>query len=220
MTATNVVAIPSDAPALSHDEARRLTDTIRKTLEVAVDLLVEAWRGRVWLALDHPTWEAYLVAEFGDLRNLRLPVESRRARVAIMRDAGMSTRAIAPTPGIGSVGTVAADLKALREAGRLDESNVRGLDDRRVAKATALELEPVELGAVEPARQLTSVDLAVAAVAGAGAKGLTCPELERRLKWRQGQASGALSTAAKRGRLVYRADLRRGSYGAYVAADL
>lgn len=56
-------------------------------------------------------------------------------------------------------------------------------------------------------------------VAAAGAAGLTIPQVQRRLGWTYGAASGALSRAERRGLVCRPADLpQRGGYRPYVDA--
>lgn len=213
-TAPNVVALRgaiTDAPALDRRQAEELTRDIRRALEHGVELLVRAWRGRAWEVLGHATWEDYLAAEFGDLRELRLPTGPRRERVLEFRRAGMPVGAIQAVPGAGSRGTVAGDLKVLREDGRLDDELVTGHDGRtyRATRPAA----PV-IDEHTPAGKLTTVDRVALAVANAGTRGATTLDLMRALKWRQGPASAALSTAAKRGRVVHAGAFRDG-FGVY-----
>lgn len=197
---------------LGLDDARALTARIRGHLEAATVDLIAAWRGRVWLPLGHPTWDAYLEAEFGDLLRIQLAAPVRRERVVAMRLEGMSARAIAPALGVKK-STVASDLAHPDVVDRVQLAQIVSLDGRRRPSAT-----PAIGGVTEPAASApTSVDRAVAAVARAGADGLTVHEAERRLRWRQGQTSCALSRAEKRGRLVRTGRFRDGC-AVYVTA--
>lgn len=92
------------------DEARDLTDRIKTALGVTWELIVDAYQGRAWAALGYDHWDQYCNAEFGGGR-LRLPLEDRREVVASLRDAGLSTRAIAAATGMGAT-TVRRDLAA------------------------------------------------------------------------------------------------------------
>ena len=94
--------------SLTPEQARDVTDRIRTALGVTWELVVEAWTGRAWAALGYGTWDSYIAAEFGTAR-LRLPAEERRDVVNSLRDAGMSTRAIAAAAGV-SQSTVSNDL--------------------------------------------------------------------------------------------------------------
>lgn len=93
-------------------EARELTDEIRQTLRVGHDLIVKAFVGRAWTALGYESWDTYCAGEFSEARMVRLDREQRREIVAEMRQAGMSTRAIASGLGVGNK-TVARDLASV-----------------------------------------------------------------------------------------------------------
>jgi hypothetical protein len=62
---------------------------------------------------------------------------------------------------------------------------------------------------------LPRTDQVVGLIAAAGPAGLTCAELERRMRVHHGIASGALSRVARQGRVVH-AGRARGGYGVYV----
>lgn len=191
-----------EALTLTADEAQALTARIRSRLAAVTADLIEAWCARVWVPLGYPTWDAWLDAEFGDLLSIRLPVAVRRERVVELRLAGMSTRAIAPALGVKK-STIAADLRRPEVAERVKLAEVISLDSyRRPATAP----EPTTTRAPAP----SSVDRVVAAVARAGDEGLTVHEAARRLHWRQGQSSCALSRAEKRRRLVRSGRFRDG----------
>ena len=98
-----VVGIVLDAHA-----ARVLTDHIRGLLTTAYGGLIAAYHGRAWTALGYETWDAYCKAEFKDAGMVRLDPNQRREVIAEMREAGMSTRAIASGLGV-SQSTVARD---------------------------------------------------------------------------------------------------------------
>jgi hypothetical protein len=98
------------ATDLSYERARILTDAMRSSAESLWEMLTRAYQGRAWLALGHSSWDEYLDRELGDVR-VRLPRAERREVVASMRDAGMSTRAIAASIGV-SDGTVRNDAGA------------------------------------------------------------------------------------------------------------
>lgn len=92
-----------DSP-LSEIEARRLTNQINGALTVAWDLVITAYERGVWEPLGYASWDSYCRAEFGTAR-LRLPAEERAETVHSLREAGLSTRAIAAATGLGH-GTV------------------------------------------------------------------------------------------------------------------
>ena len=199
----------SAAPAvavLSQLEAHRLTARIRASLEAAAGDLIAAWQGRAWQAMGHADWPAYLDAEFGEVLHVRLPVDVRRQRVAEMRAAGMSKRAIAPALGV-STGTVSADLAALGPAP--EGAVVIALDGSRRAASPAPIVEP------SPARPTTRAERVVELVAARGADGMTVRELCRSMRVHHGIASGALSRLDRQGR-VQRTTVYRDGCAAYV----
>lgn len=105
MTALEAVIELDDAPdSLASDEARQLTDQIRKNLEVTWDLIGIAYTRRAWKALGYPSWDEYVVKEFGT-QHLSVPRESREEVISSLRDFGMSLRAISEATNIG-LGTV------------------------------------------------------------------------------------------------------------------
>ena len=95
-------------PDMSEDEARDLTNRIRQSVSVAWAQIAKAYQGRAWLALGYDSWDDYTDAEFDGAR-LRLPREERTMVVASLRDAGLSTRAIAAATGV-SRPTIQKDL--------------------------------------------------------------------------------------------------------------
>lgn len=176
--------------------ARRLTDEIRGHLGSAIVKLQQAREGGADEALGYPTWHAYVEAEFGDLRELRLPVVERRALVESMRGDDMSVRAIAGKLGV-SVGTVHADLPATRE------------------RATVIPLRDPE---PDPYAGMTRTDEVVARVRAQGDRGMTCRELELDTGWGHGTASGALSRVARQRRVRHDGRTRM-DYGVYIVNE-
>lgn len=100
---------------LSAEQARVLTDRIRTTLQVGHALIIEAFQGSAWSVLGYGTWDAYCAGEFAGARMVRLDREQRREIVAEMRQAGMSSRAIASSLGVDQK-TVINDLPAGEES--------------------------------------------------------------------------------------------------------
>lgn len=123
---------------LSKADARELTDQIAEGLADVHALIVQAWEGQAWRAMDFDSWDAWIDASFRGLQ-LRPPREQRSEVVQSMREAGMSIRAIAQATDLG-VGTV-------HEAGRAGVQNrtpddpqalnVVGLDGKRYSSASA-----------------------------------------------------------------------------------
>lgn len=79
---------------LTQKAARDLTDQIRTGMESIYHLIRAAYTGRAWAALGYGSWDEYVTREFGNL-HLRPPLEDRHDVVLSLREAGMSTRAIA-----------------------------------------------------------------------------------------------------------------------------
>lgn len=96
---------PATAP-----DARRLTDRIKAGVEAIWHLITEAYLTRAWAALGYASWDEYCVSEFGTSR-ISLPREDRREIVGSLREAGLSTRAIAAATGV-SEPTVRRDLES------------------------------------------------------------------------------------------------------------
>ena len=54
-------------------------------MEVAWDLVIQAYSQRAWIALGYQTWDEYCTRELGASR-LRLPREERQEVVASLRE--------------------------------------------------------------------------------------------------------------------------------------
>lgn len=189
---------------LDRKRAELLTGRIREALDLALDLLGEAYVGEAWRALGYASWTAYCRAELPQLAVLvkGLPAAERRPKVAALRGRGMSLQAVADLTGL-SPNTVKADAKA--EGVQLAE--VIGLDGaRRASSRTAA-----------PAPRETRTDRAVRLVAGAGPDGITVRDLARSARWSQHEAAPTLARLVQSGRIAYLAPARRGLFGRYVA---
>lgn len=148
------------------DEARELTEEIKSDYGSLQTKIAAAWRGRIWLALGHESWQDYLDVEFHGV-SLRPPKELEEQVLTELRDAGMSTRGIA----------TATDIPHRTVARRVEEAGVPngtpetvGLDgktypaSRPAAPAPAAEpereivdaeiVEPLESGEDRPAADL------------------------------------------------------------------
>ena len=99
--------MPADMDPL---EARAITDQIRAGLEQVWELVERAYLQRAWLALGHASWDDYCAAEF-DTDRLQIPRRERPQVVAMLRQAGLSIRAIAAATDL-SVGTVHRAIEA------------------------------------------------------------------------------------------------------------
>lgn len=96
------------------DEARTRADRIRAGLDsvhYTRNDIIDAYQARDWETLGYDSWASYVEAEFVGATRLRLPREDRRELVSTLRNAGLSTRAIASATG-ASKGTVDNDIKA------------------------------------------------------------------------------------------------------------
>lgn len=91
---------------LSADEARAITEDIRRDLSAIAPKITTAYKGQAWAALGYDSWHAYCVGEFGN--GLELAREPRRELVGQLAAEGLSTRAMAPVVG-ASVATVKRD---------------------------------------------------------------------------------------------------------------
>lgn len=142
-----------DVP-MSKVEAESVTMSIRYTLKAvasswakAVDLMEKAEAGGAWKVLGHPSWTAYVTAEFGDILK-GISRDDRRPVVAKMRELGMSTRAIGEVVGVDQK-TVVNDLRAGEEAS--SPAKVTGKDGKTypVRKARTLPSGKLDAATVE-----------------------------------------------------------------------
>lgn len=124
------LAIKDPKRPLSENEARELTAKIYGAIEVAWELIAEAYQRRADKAMGYGSWDEYCQAEFNGAR-LRLPREERQEKVRSLRESGLSTRAIASATGT-SYDTVQRDLKAgdRNLSPESESSNVVGLDGK------------------------------------------------------------------------------------------
>ena len=93
---------------LTVHDARVLTARIRESVAGVWDLIVEAYTSRAWTSLGYDSWDDYTRTEFDGVR-IALPREDRREVIGSLRDAGLSTRAIASAIGVNDK-TVRNDL--------------------------------------------------------------------------------------------------------------
>lgn len=106
------VVVPLDLAAAKrlHQRIELLVSTIRDSMDKLHDLVAEAKRGEIHVALGYPSWPAYLADVFS-LRQVRLERPQRRELVGWLSGEGLSQRVIADVVG-SAVGTVNADLAA------------------------------------------------------------------------------------------------------------
>lgn len=115
---------------LTVHDARVLTAQIRESVAGVWDLIVEAYTSRAWTSLGYDSWDDYTRTEFDGVR-IALPREDRREVVGSLRDAGLSTRAIASAIGVNDK-TVRNDL-----AGAEYSAPVIGADGKQYAPKPA-----------------------------------------------------------------------------------
>ncbi|MFC7275276.1 hypothetical protein ACFQS1_14895 [Paractinoplanes rhizophilus] len=128
---------------LTTDEARELTAEIRRDLDGLLPKIKRAFEGRADKALGYDSWQAYCSAELSDVR---VPVGSRPAMVAELRQSGMSQRAIGAALGVHH-STVAEDLKSTGGNPPVEPERVVSLDGR-------------QRPAVQPKPEIPAADLA------------------------------------------------------------
>jgi hypothetical protein len=174
--------------ALDVEAARAATDRLRLTLTDAHEQLIALWQRRAHEALNYGPGVPGWTAYCAAEFGALLNVLPTTEQLAAMADAGMPQRAIAAPFGV-SLGKVNGRLRQRRQ-----------------------------VEAAPAAQEHRAAHVIVAEVVGAaGARGLTIPQVQRRVGWTYGAVSGALSRAERRG-LVYRpADLDpRGGFRPYL----
>ena len=97
--------------SMSPASAEQVTVQIRTVLDRGWQYIALAYKGRAFVALGYPTWDAYVDARFGDVR-IAVPREHRQQAVAALAGVRMSIRAIAGLLGVG-VGTVHREMVSL-----------------------------------------------------------------------------------------------------------
>lgn len=118
------------------EEARARAERIRAGLDsihhTQADIIA-AYHARDWTALGYETWNSYVESEFVNSAHVRLPREERRVLVASLREAGLSTRAIASTTGTDDR-TVRRDLStAANAAVEAEPQPVTGVNGKKYA---------------------------------------------------------------------------------------
>jgi hypothetical protein len=198
-----VIVSDTHAPAiLSRVGARRLTDEIRRDLGNAILKLQIAREGEAHTALGYAHWHEYVIAEFGDLKELRMPVGERRALVASFCEAGASVTDIVKALGF-SRGCIQGDRVALGISAAKPAGQVIDLH----------ESEP------NPYEGLSCPEEALLRIAAQGDRGLTCAELEMETGWKHQTASPTLRRLERRGR-VRRDGRIRQAFGVYVIIEV
>lgn len=140
------------------DEAKRRVDRVKSGVERIWDDLVVLYRERAWFVLGYQSWDALCDAEFGGTR-IALPRQQRQDVVCDLREAGMSTRAIAAAVGVAQ-DTVRRDLDQLNDFVQLPQE-VTGLDGRTRTTTPARPTAPPQpIEPWNPTEGLSADDLA------------------------------------------------------------
>ncbi|GHS89319.1 hypothetical protein AGMMS50218_15330 [Actinomycetota bacterium] len=194
---TVVAEDPHASGVLDAAGARVLTEQIRSAVVRTIDVLgevdhlvVRAFEGRAWVALEYESWEAYVGGEFSQAR-LWESVEQRQTRAATLRDAGLSSRAVAAVLGVGK-STVHRDLEVL--------SGVPGgaPDSRDAGEGVAVGIDGKSYPRRAASPRLRERTARVVELRGAG---LTQVQIAAELGVAQSTVSAYLSAAAARGAL-------------------
>jgi predicted transcriptional regulator len=203
------VTAPAGVVRLDRARARAITRRLRGAVDLALDVLVEAYMGQVWEPLGHASWAAYVEAEVPGLSVIGkgLPLEQRRDAVAELRGRGLSLRAVAEVLGVAP-----STVKGDADARGVELAQVLGLDGRRSTTARS--------SSTSRRRGPVKTDRTVALLLDAGPDGLTVREVARALRCEQHKAAATLTRLHDAGRIGYRAPERRGLFGRYVAGRI
>jgi hypothetical protein len=136
----DLLALDPSAPIATQAEARTRSERIRTGLETYTQTrqdIADAYARRDWVALDYPSYFAYLEAEFGDALK-RLTRDERPQAIADLRGQGLSTRQIAEKTGVPQ-STVSDTVRKLTGSGQLEQpEKITGTDgkDRPATRTT------------------------------------------------------------------------------------
>jgi hypothetical protein len=89
-------------------------DAIAAALQEVPRLIIEARKAEDWKALDYASWDDYVSGEFG-MSLIKLDKPTRKQWAIALKDAGMTTREIAPVTN-SSQPTVVRDLRDSNES--------------------------------------------------------------------------------------------------------
>lgn len=194
---------------LDRARARAITRKLAGAADLMLDLVVEAYEGRVWTVLGHDSWPAYVAAEVPALAVIGkgLPIEQRRDAVAVLRTRGLSLRGIAEVLGIAP-NTVRTDAGA-RD---VELAEVVGIDGARRAAARAT--------SARRRRRVPLTDRLVELLAAAGPEGLTVREVCERVHESRVEVAPALTRLQRASRVVYLSPARRGLFGRWAAGSV
>lgn len=123
-----------ESATLNAEVARELTRKIRVGLEGTYALILDAFKGRAWIALGYSTWDAYCQGEFGAL-SLQPPREERQQVIMSLREAGMSVRAIGVATDMSKT-MIARELRMVEASpvpNGTPEASIIGLDGKTYA---------------------------------------------------------------------------------------
>lgn len=130
------------ATGCTREQAEAITSRFREAIgrvetafNVVVTIAIDAYTNRVWEPLGYDSWDDYCAKEV-DTAAVRIPRQLRVQIVEQMSEAGMSTRAIAPTIG-ASKDTVSRDLRS----GVSDETPEPEPDDEPLSQAECEQLD-------------------------------------------------------------------------------
>ena len=189
---------------LTEASARRLTSEIRNAAVAADRLLVQAYRGRIWKALNYSSWADYCATELPGLRLLSVLPEERAEKWAEQVRAGLSQAAVADAAGVGKA-TVSRALQ-----GKELPATATGIDGKvRSTRSTV----PPRNGS-----RTRKTDRVVALIEAAGPRGLDVRQVQKVLRCQRNEASATLTRLHDARRVAYVAPVRRGLFGRYVAA--
>jgi transposase len=195
--------------ASTPEEARARADEIREHLLLGFGKLALAREKRDDVALGYPSWWLYVETEYGALKELGLPASEREHVVESMSRDGLSQHVIADRLAV-SPGTVNSDLK--RRGVQTDV--VRGKDGKLYPAKRAVE-KPASFTRLPGMSKRAEV---VERVRLAGARGMTCREIEHVTHWGHGIASSPF-TAVFQQRKILPTGERREGYGVYVTPE-
>ena len=97
-------------------DAFKRAESIRRGLDAWTDvlsLIIEAYKAKDWEALGHADWGEYVGKEF-QTNLLKLSAKTRKEWIPQLKDAGMTTREIAPVMNVDQ-STVVRDAKSSEE---------------------------------------------------------------------------------------------------------
>lgn len=207
MTASALPALTR--PAFTKAEALAHTARLNASIDETLDLIFEAWVGRIWEDLeDVADWASYVEVYAPRIKTLKLPVVDRRALAAKWAEAGAPTRDFARGVNVSN-GTAAGDYADVIPiaAGRKVISKDGSIRPQRVAKR-----------APKVAPKVSKRDRAVQLISDA-AYGLTALELAEATGWRGGQATGTTSDLKRQGR-IRALPIFRDGYAVLVLTDI